>query len=498
MKKTFVVFALLVCVCAVGFAQDSDRVFEKTTTTPAQQTQRAPGSLTTLFAWNNGYAGNTFDFTPSMDIYCTALDVNWISAGESIDVDAYYCVGSCVGFENDPSHWTLLGSNSNVAAGPDLPTAIDLSGNGVQFLGGNVYGMYVDVSNYPSLIGFLGYTNGLYSYSNSDLSIDTNTGQVSPAFGGSFYPRAWNGTFHYDTSGVAYPILDIQCNGQNANVEIWEGDNATLTLDLQARDFAGFPVDLWVAIVSPAGNWFTFQWGNWYPGLGHAAWSSGLIDWSGTVLDMALPLGQYTAYFALDVYQNGLLDVPLFDMDEVDFEVVVPPTEYKWDSGTTDNLLCWTSGGDMVGMHCFDTIPGGENLTNVGTIFGSVLYANYAPGNGTPTEFYVWEATSFGDPTNATLLAQGTGVVGNVDTDVHYWDACPCTITTPNFYVAYNLHHAAYEYCLAIDGSVTYVPGAAFYTGTNTLNAFDPVNLYANQYPPAESPYGFWTARAEY
>ena len=45
---------------------------------------------------------------------------------------------------------------------------------------------------------------------------------------------------------------------------------------------------------------------------------------------------------------------------------------------------------------------------------------------------------------------------------------------------------------------MTYVPGAAFYTGTNTLNAFDPANLYANQYPPTESPYGFWTVRAEY
>ena len=30
------------------------------------------------------------------------------------------------------------------------------------------------------------------------------------------------------------------------------------------------------------------------------------------------------------------------------------------------------------------------------------------------------------------------------------------------------------------------------------MSGFDPANLYANQYPPAESPYGFWTVRAEY
>jgi len=497
MKKALVVFAVALCLCTAGFAQDSDRVFEKTQATPAFEGQRAQGSITTLFAWNNGYAGNTFDITGVSDFYCDGIDVNWISAGEVIDVDVYYKTGTAYGYEADPSAWTLMGSNSNTAAGPDLPTFIDLAGNGVQFIG--EMGVAVHVSNYATLYGFLGYTNGTYLYSNADITeLETHHGLTDVVFTSSFYPRAWNGTFYYDSTGVAYPVLDIKCNGEDAGVEIYNGNNCTLTLDLQARDFAGYPVELWVALVTPAGNWWTFQYGNWYPDLGHPAWQSGLLDWSGTILDMALPLGQYKAYFALDVYINGMVDIPLYDFDEVDFEVIVPPTEYKWDSGTTDNLLCWVSGGDMVGMHCFDTIPGGENLTNVGTIFGSVLYANYAPGNGTPTEFYVWEATSFGDPTNATLLTQGTGVVGNVDTDIHYWDPCPCTITTPNFYVAYNLHHLGYEYCLAIDGSVTYVPGAAYYTGTTTMYGFDPVNLYANQYPPAESPYGFWTVRAEY
>ena len=29
-------------------------------------------------------------------------------------------------------------------------------------------------------------------------------------------------------------------------------------------------------------------------------------------------------------------------------------------------------------------------------------------------------------------------------------------------------------------------------------DGFDPANLYGNQYPPDESPYGFWTVRATY
>lgn len=171
--------------------------------------------------------------------------------------------------------------------------------------------------------------------------------------------------------------------------------------------------------------------------------------------------------------------------------------EYRYDDGSTENLLCWVDGGDMVGMHCFHTIPGGECLTEVGTIFGSVMYPNYAPGNGTPTDFYVWEATHSGDPTTCTLLAQGTGVVANVDTDIHWFDPLPCVVTTPYFWVGYNLHHGPFEYCLSIDES-PYVTGTAFYTGTNTMYGFDPSNLYANQFPPTESSFGFWTVRASY
>ena len=303
--------------------------------------------------------------------------------------------------------------------------------------------------------------------------------------------------------GPALPRIDVEANGEDSNVEVFDGANVTVTIDVQARDYAGFPVEIWVVGVNKTSGGI-FSYGAypaavWLPGVCNFYYGGGLMDMAETALDQPLPLGDYDVYLALEMTINGQLNLPfIWDYDMVDIHVVAPPTDYKWDSGTTDNLLCWTSGGDMVGMHCFDTIPGGEALTNVGTIFGSSLYSNYAPGNGTPTDFYVWEATSFGDPTNATLLTQGTGVVGNVDLDLHYWDACPCTVTTPNFYVAYNLHHAAYEYCLSIDSTNPYVYGAAFYTGTNTMNGFDPANLYGNQYPPAESPYGFWTVRAEY
>ncbi len=321
---------------------------------------------------------------------------------------------------------------------------------------------------------------------------------------GDFY-LLWENAIKWCASGQGnpYPRLDVDCNGDDGPVEVFDGANCTITIDVEARDFAGFPSEIWVMGLNlTSGGLFTYgeyPSAVWLPGVCNYFYMGGLMDFAETALDQPLPVGSYEVFLALDMYPNGQLNLPfIWDYDMVAIDVIVPPTEYKWDSGSTDNLLCWVSGGDMVGMHCFDTIPGGEALVNVGTIFGSVMYSGYAPGNGTATDFYVWEATNFGDPTKATLLTQGVGVVGNVDTDIHYWDACPCTITTPNFYVAYNLHHAAYQYCLAIDSTNPYVYGAAFYTGTTTMYGFDPANLYGNMYPPAESPYGFWTVRAEY
>ncbi len=177
------------------------------------------------------------------------------------------------------------------------------------------------------------------------------------------------------------------------------------------------------------------------------------------------------------------------------------PEQYEWDDGSTENILCWVSGGDIVGLHRFDTIPGGEEIAEVGTIFGSAKHPNYAPGNGTPTSYYIWEDyTPDNNPDDCVLLTQGTTVVNKVDTDVHVWEelGTPVRVWTSHFYVGYCLTHAPYQFCLPIDETTPYVAGSAFYCGTNTPWGFDPTDLAVNQYPPQESSYGFWTVRAKY
>jgi len=318
------------------------------------------------------------------------------------------------------------------------------------------------------------------------------------------------------------PTLSVTINNLNLapTVEVGITQPVRVGVTFNANSYPNSDCDVWLVCrrpVPPAWRaWGPVTTGPWagltFPGVRFLSFFSGTIstiNGSLTIPDpfpnhpgywspKYCPQGAYEMYFMLEntsTWNGDLWGASVWKIDQCHFTVI---PEYKWDDRTTENLLAWTSGGEMVGMHCFETIPGGENIVNVGTIFGSVFYANYAPGDGTPTDFYVWEATNFGDPQTATLLAQGCGVVGNVDTDIHYWDACPCTITTPFFWVAYNLHHGPGEYCLAIDSDTLYEPGAAFFTGTNGATSFDPVNLYNNQYPPAESPYGFWTVRAQY
>ena len=148
----------------------------------------------------------------------------------------------------------------------------------------------------------------------------------------------------------------------------------------------------------------------------------------------------------------------------------------------------------------------GEIITAIGTIFGSVVWPNYAPGNGTLTEFFLWD-----DPTpdmqflaDCVLRYQEIVTIINCDTDIHAWYPLtngPVQVLEQDFWIAFRLPHNVYEFCLSIDETSVYVPGSAFYTGCNgTQWGFHPEQLDHpdNIYPPIESTYGFWTVRAGY
>ena len=499
MKKAIV--AVFVCFIALGLNPASS-------ISVAQDVSEAPVVVTddgraieTVPAANNSFAGNTFDIVSASDFTISAIDVNVDPAGDWAGIDVYYRVGSSVGYENNASAWSFLGSYSTTAAGLDLPTFIDLAGNGIQFDNGQVYGIYVDLYTYTSGGIVLQYTNGQHTYSNAELSLTTNTGQSDPAFDRSFFPREWNGTIYYDISGPAYPYLDITCNGQDAGIKTYPFKNVKLDVQIEANDFAGTQVDIWVFATSNFGN-FSFQWGNWYPGITHAAWTGGLLDYSGTVLDRTLPVGQFIAYLALDLIPNGQLDFPLYDYDLVDFEVLPNPPNYQYDDGDTENALGLTSGGDMCWIHRFDTIPGGESILNVHSAFGWSGSMN-GPPNGDPIEVYVWDdPTNDGDPSDAVLLAQESGVVANTNDDIlNVYTLSSAVTVSGQFFIGCNCPHSAGIYPAPMDTQTPYTAGDGWYAYTVAPGVFDPNDLTNNDWLRENASAGrscYWLLRSDY
>ncbi len=148
--------------------------------------------LTTIFASNNGFAGNSFDVTALTDLTIVGWDCN-LDAG-LWNVEIYTRQGTCHPYEQTPSEWTLLGTVQVNGAGVDLPTHIDLGG--IQLSSGQLIGVIARVQEYSAF----NYTNGgPNTYSNADMSITTYSG-LSDGWPPSslFNYRAWNGTVHYD------------------------------------------------------------------------------------------------------------------------------------------------------------------------------------------------------------------------------------------------------------------------------------------------------------
>jgi len=169
--------------------------------------------LTTHYLAGNGSGGNMFNITPNINMFIECLDIHISTTGFPVDVNLWYKVGTCDGFESDSTAWTLLGVASGVGAGPGLPTNVSFAGNGVVFEAGVVYGIFVDVPT-----NSVSYTNGGPTiFSNADLSLETYFGKSTWA--STFYFREWNGTLYYTPAAPSANIVSLQA-GQYGTFEM--------------------------------------------------------------------------------------------------------------------------------------------------------------------------------------------------------------------------------------------------------------------------------------
>lgn len=164
-----------------------------------------PGSVTTTFAGGASNNGNMFDITAMNPVIIDYFDENLLN-NEPMAI--YYKVGSHVGFENNSSAWTLVGTAPIVIAnGAGNPTAVPIPVN-ITIPAGQTYAFYI---TYTTGQGNMAYTpgTGVGNVYAGDGNIQVREGAgISYPFFNNFNPRVFNGIVHY-SSGTSCPYLMV-------------------------------------------------------------------------------------------------------------------------------------------------------------------------------------------------------------------------------------------------------------------------------------------------
>jgi hypothetical protein len=118
------------------------------------------------------------------------------------------------------------------------------------------------------------------------------------------------------TFTIDEPGTDIKANGQDEALTVPSGTSVSITVGLTPAEYAGFNADWWIAVhtpFAPPGDWYTYVHPTgWRAGV-HRCVQMPLFQLSDTeVLNMALPAGNYTFYFAVDP-PDGIPTAELLD-----------------------------------------------------------------------------------------------------------------------------------------------------------------------------------------
>ncbi len=118
-----------------------------------------------------------------------------------------------------------------------------------------------------------------------------------------------------------------------------------------------------------------------------------------------------------------------------------------YDDGSVDSTLTFVGGGDMVWLNRFGSPGATTVLSSVDVLWGAAHFPGQAPGNGTPTDVFVYQdgASQDGDPSDATLLLQIPTTVSLVDSDTYvHFAFAPLTISGV-FFAGTHLQHFGYS-----------------------------------------------------
>jgi hypothetical protein len=206
---------------------------------------------------------------------------------------------------------------------------------------------------------------------------------------------------------------DIKANGSDGPIILSSGDAVSITMSIQAGDQAGQVVDWWVAVNTP----FAAP-GNWYSYVSEAGWQAGINLYaqqalislaSQEILNMVLPIGEYTFYLAFDAPDNAATG-PWIGIDAVKVTV-------------TDTI------SSVIGnwyMH-YDWECDGSSRTSSDTFYSDGTFKSVESLYGTTfTSTGTWSQVG----NEVTFLyASGTTYIGTISPDGEYMEG---TVSAPD------------------------------------------------------------------
>src|SRR6056297_1440828 len=189
----------------------------------------------------NGFAGVTFDVANDgpQPITVNGFRVPITTGGANTDIDVYVRNTSPtnVGVQNNAGAWDLLGSvttPTNVAVAWDVNTFTQVDVGGLVLQPGESRGVYIFL---PTSGGAAyRYTNGTFTATDGNLTIESNGFGSSGLFTSNFAGRAFVGEVQYTTGGGDAEII------QTDNTGFASGDCfpiGTYALEYQTEDAAG-------------------------------------------------------------------------------------------------------------------------------------------------------------------------------------------------------------------------------------------------------------------
>lgn len=148
-----------------------------------------------LFTTNNSninFNGIMFDLIGHEDIYIDSFDVKINTTGTQI-VEIYQKSGSHIGFESDPSAWTLVDAVSVDVLDPTIQTHVPFPSFFIPQ--DDTVGIYVKLGNSASNLSYQSLSSPL-TRSTNEMTMITGSG-VNFSMTNSYYPRDWNGRVYY-------------------------------------------------------------------------------------------------------------------------------------------------------------------------------------------------------------------------------------------------------------------------------------------------------------